>query len=254
MAASLSKIAALRVQCLHSSSKTILKHAISDQPAPPPHTATCLHRRARFSRYKRDLRKPKEAAEFPAPTAKSSFQNSRLVTWYLRTIKTHPIATKSATTALIYTAADITSQTMVGETQQYELVRTLRMAGYGMVILGPSLHYWYNFMSRVLPNRDLFSTLKKIGLGQTLYGPAMTVVFFSVNAALQGESASEIAARLRRDLLPTMIKGIMYWPVCDFLTFKFIPVHLQPLVVNSFSYVWTVYITYMASLDRVVAN
>ncbi|XP_042004959.1 PXMP2/4 family protein 3-like [Salvia splendens] len=83
-----------------------------------------------------------------------------------------------------------------------------------------------------------------------LYQPAMTVVFFSVNAALQGENVGEIVARLRRDLVPTMMNGVMYWPVCDFVTFKFIPVHLQPLVVNSFSYLWTIYMTYMASLDK----
>lgn len=128
------------------------------------------------------------------------------------------------------------------------------MGGYGMLILGPSLHYWYNFMSRIFPNRDLFSTLKKIGLGQTLYGPAMTVVFFSVNAALQGESGEEILARLKRDLIPTMMNGVMYWPVCDFVTFKFIPLHLQPLVVNSFSYIWTIYMTYMANQHKVGAT
>lgn len=42
-----------------------------------------------------------------------------------------------------------------------------------------------------------------------------------------GESGEEIVARLKRDLLPTMFKGVMYWPVCDFITFRFIPVHLQ---------------------------
>lgn len=123
---------------------------------------------------------------------------------------------------------------------------------------------------------------------------------------LPGETGSEIAARLKRDLLPTMLSGIMYWPICDFITFRFIPVHLQvrvyflvsyscmhamkimfgscmrwcnmcytinspkdfhstfccwlmifcivsfwqPLVSNSFSYLWTVYITYMASLEK----
>ncbi|KAG6408983.1 hypothetical protein SASPL_132011 [Salvia splendens] len=127
--------------------------------------------------------------------------------------------------------------------QRYELVRTLRMGGYGMVILGPSLHYWYNLMSAVFPKRDVLSTLKKIGLGQAVYGPSMTVVFFC-------ENVGEIVARLRRDLVPTMMNGVMYWPVCDFVTFKFIPVHLQPLVVNSFSYLWTIYMTYMASLDK----
>lgn len=60
------------------------------------------------------------------------------------------------------------------------------MAGYGMIILGPSLHFWFNFVSKVFPKRDLLSTLKKMAMGQTLYGPVMTAVFFSTNARLQG--------------------------------------------------------------------
>lgn len=121
-----------------------------------------------------------------------------------------------------------------------------------------------------------------------------------------GESGEEIVARLKRDLLPTMFKGVMYWPVCDFITFRFIPVHLQvcdevlpcllshmffctllfswaevkllpvlmigrnwisltntffllvflwqPLVSNSFSYLWTIYLTYTASLEKAVTT
>lgn len=60
------------------------------------------------------------------------------------------------------------------------------MAGYGMLVLGPSLHFWFNFMSKALPKRDVFSTLKKMAMGQLLYGPTMTCVFFSLNACLQG--------------------------------------------------------------------
>ena len=62
------------------------------------------------------------------------------------------------------------------------------MAGYGMIILGPSLHFWFNFVSKLFPRRDLLSTLKKMAMGQALYGPAMNVVFFSLNARLQGMS------------------------------------------------------------------
>lgn len=72
--------------------------------------------------------------------------------------------------------------------EPYDLVRTLRMAGYGFLILGPSLHYWFNFISKLFPKRDLITTFKKIILGQTTYGPVMTVVFFSVNARLQGKN------------------------------------------------------------------
>ncbi|THF97182.1 hypothetical protein TEA_012304 [Camellia sinensis var. sinensis] len=71
-----------------------------------------------------------------------------------------------------------------------------------------------------------------------------------IERRVSGENGAEIIARLKRDLLPTMLSGVMYWPICDFVTFKFIPVHLQPLVSNSFSYLWTIYMTYMASLDK----
>ena len=60
------------------------------------------------------------------------------------------------------------------------------MAGYGFLVLGPSLHFWFNFMSKLFPKRDLLSTLKKMAMGQGIYGPTMTVVFFSLNSRLQG--------------------------------------------------------------------
>eukprot|EP01018_Ginkgo_biloba_P007349 Gb_23777 [translate_table: standard] len=60
------------------------------------------------------------------------------------------------------------------------------MTGYGLFLSGPTLHLWFNFLSKIIPNRDVLSTAKKMVLGQTLYGPAITVVFFSLNAYLQG--------------------------------------------------------------------
>lgn len=72
--------------------------------------------------------------------------------------------------------------------ESYDGIRTFRMAGYGMIVLGPALHYWFNFVSRIFPNRDLMSTFKKMFLGQAIFGPVMTVVFFSVNAGIQGTS------------------------------------------------------------------
>ncbi|CAH2076960.1 unnamed protein product [Thlaspi arvense] len=184
----------------------------------------------------------------------ASFAKAGFIGWYLGMVKSRPVLTKSVTSSLIYIAADLSSQTIPqASVESYDLVRTARMAGYGLLILGPTLHYWFNLMSRLFPKRDLITTFKKMAMGQTVYGPCMNVVFFSLNAALQGENGSEIVARLKRDLLPTMLNGVMYWPMCDFITFKFFPVHLQPLVSNSFSYLWTIYITYMAGRAKPTA-
>lgn len=71
--------------------------------------------------------------------------------------------------------------------ESLDLIRTSRMSGYGMLVSGPSLHLWFNTMSRFLPKRDILTTLKKMFLGQAVYGPIMTCIFFSTNAGLQGK-------------------------------------------------------------------
>ncbi|GAV88811.1 Mpv17_PMP22 domain-containing protein [Cephalotus follicularis] len=189
-----------------------------------------------------------------SPTLRSFASSSKVgfLGWYLGKLESYPLITKSITSSLIYAAADLTSQIIaLPSFGSFDAMRTLRMAAYGLLILGPSQHWWFNSVSKVLPKRDVLTTLKKILMGQVIYGPCITTIFFSYNASLQGESGSEIAARLKRDLLPTLINGLLYWPICDYVTYKVIPVRLQPLVNSSCAYLWTIYLTYMASLKKV---
>ncbi|XP_009335397.2 protein SYM1 [Pyrus x bretschneideri] len=244
--------------------RLLQKNSITDPFRAPKllQTQTQTHSKA-YLRFPQVFRKARDYDLSPSvfssafSSAKSSVEApsvSKLgfVGWYLGMIESRPVLTKSVTAALIYTAADLSSQTLAKSSfsESYDLVRTARMAGYGMLVLGPSLHFWFNFMSKSYPKRDIFSTLKKMAMGQVLFGPTMTFAFFSLNACLQGENGGEIVARLQRDLFPTLLNGVMYWPICDFITFRFIPVHLQPLVSNGFSYLWTIYITYMAGLEK----
>ncbi|KAK4387590.1 hypothetical protein Sango_2365600 [Sesamum angolense] len=132
-------------------------------------------------------------------SSKPSNPDMGLLSWYLGMLESRPVLTKSISAAVIYAAADITSQLITLEPNgTWDSIRTLRMAGFGLIILG--------------------------------------------------ENGNEIASRLKRDLIPTLLNGLMYWPLCDFFTYKIIPVHLQPLINSSFSYLWTIYLTYMASL------
>lgn len=176
---------------------------------------------------------------------------------YLQLLETHPVLTKSVTAATIFCLADATSQgikialSREEDILDWDFARSLRMLAAGLLLSGPTLHFWFNLMSRTFPNRDIPSTLKKMALGQTVYGPIFNTVFFSLNAYLQGETTKEVISRLKRDLLPAIMNGLMYWPICDFLTYRYVPVHLQPLVNNSFAYVWTIYLTYIASLRKV---
>ncbi|XP_047047586.1 PXMP2/4 family protein 4-like [Lolium rigidum] len=220
---------------LHSSKPS--SAPLPPTPPPPPPCSPALS--SRFT------------PAFAPTTRRSGSIGSGVVAWYLGSIEARPVLTKSITAAAIFTVADLTSQMItLSPEESLDLTRTLRMASYGMLLSGPSLHFWFNFLSKAVPKKDLLNTFKKMFLGQAVYGPIINCVFFSYNAGLQGETIPEIIARLKRDIIPTIKSGLIYWPFCDFITFKFIPVHLQPLVSNSFSFLWTIYITYMASLKK----
>ncbi|CAI5478002.1 unnamed protein product [Closterium sp. Yama58-4] len=135
----------------------------------------------------------------------------------------------------------------------WDAFRTARMAGAGLLLSGPTLHLWFTRIARFIPGTDVPRVLLKITLGQLLYSPIFNSVFFSINAALQGENREQIVARLRRDLIPTLISGACYWPVCDFITFRYVPVRLQVLTSNTAAFFWTIYVTYKASLAPAAA-
>jgi len=77
----------------------------------------------------------------------------------------------------------------LGPEDSLDFLRTMRMASYGFLISGPTLHLWFNFISKLFPKKDVVNTLKKMFLGQAVYGPIINSVFFSYNAGLQGTIA-----------------------------------------------------------------
>ena len=58
----------------------------------------------------------------------------------------------------------------------FDLIKTARIASFGLIFLGPSLHLWFSYLSRIYPRRDMLTTFKKIMMGQFLFGPCGNMV------------------------------------------------------------------------------
>ncbi|KAL8141103.1 hypothetical protein V2J09_007124 [Rumex salicifolius] len=170
-------------------------------------------------------------SRYSSPSSSSSSSDASkkgFLDWYLGKLHSNPLVTKSVSTSIIFTLADVTTQFITMPPDgSLDGIRMLRMSSYGLLIMGPSQHCWFNFLSKIMPQTSLCTTFTKIFMGQAIFGPCINSIFFSYNAGLQGESQEQIVARLKRDLLPTLKNGLMYWPLCDFVTFTFVPVHLQ---------------------------
>lgn len=59
----------------------------------------------------------------------------------------------------------------------------------GAFFLAPSLHYWYGFLARILPNNTLRDVASRVVLDQVLFAPIFLGAFLSTIMLVDGKAA-----------------------------------------------------------------
>lgn len=109
---------------------------------------------------------------------------------YLRALDTRPLVTKALTSGSIMFASDVLSQGIEQvqrdgrvDIGQFSLYRSATRGLMGMVVFGPSMHYWYRGLDRVFR-----SAVGKVVADQTVYAPCAIAVFFGWTSFFDGQS------------------------------------------------------------------
>ena len=107
---------------------------------------------------------------------------------YGASLEKNPIPTKSVTAGVIFALSDWLAQRLQpGENaKKTNWTRTISSALVGLLYFGPAAHFWYETIFRLLPGTSLISTLQKAALGQLLFGPSFTCIFFATSLLQQG--------------------------------------------------------------------
>mmetsp|Transcript_28895 Transcript_28895/g.34345 ORF Transcript_28895/g.34345 Transcript_28895/m.34345 type:complete len:339 (+) Transcript_28895:59-1075(+) len=168
--------------------------------------------------------------------------------WTAQRIESKPDAskiTKSTSTSKSTSASKITSQS-TQPLQNWK--RTMFSAAVGLFYFGPAAHYWYEAIFKLLPATTLFSTVQKALLGQIIFGPIFTCVFFA-SSLLQDNvfTVKSWVGQIKRDLPGVWLSGLGYWPLIDMISYGLIPIQFIPLFINLASFVWTVYLSLVAN-------
>lgn len=193
---------------------------------------------------------------------------------YSAALTTRPIITKALTACLTFGLSDWTAQRLESNSKTSEIKksvskpssnaaskrksepalplqnwkRTIYSAAVGLFYFGPAAHYWYEAVFKLLPGTSLFSTLQKALLGQVIFGPVFTCVFFA-SSLLQDNmfTFKSWVAQIKKDLLGVWLSGLGYWPLVDMISFGLIPIQFIPLFINLASFIWTVYLSIVAN-------
>lgn len=167
---------------------------------------------------------------------------------YAASLAARPILTKSMTSAAIFGLSDVAAQTIGGKFDDAK--RTLTSVLVGLMYFGPALHYWLEMITKLIPGFGVKDTLCKTLMGQALFGPTITCVFFAAtliaNSGL-AKGLSQLPQKIRQDLLVTWSSGLCFWPFVDLICYSFVPVKWIPLSYNIASFFWTIFLSIQAS-------
>lgn len=165
---------------------------------------------------------------------------------YASLLESSPILTKSLTAALIFGLSDWTAQKL--EKKKLDRLRTFSTVLVGLLYFGPAAHAWYDMIFRLFPKTSLVSTLQKAALGQMIFGPSFTCVFFAASLIQCGNfSLGTWLAKIKSDLFGAWAAGLGFWPLVDLVSYSLLPPQWIPLFVNLCSFIWTVYLSLIAN-------
>jgi protein Mpv17 len=193
---------------------------------------------------------PLAAPAMASPPESNAFTSlvSHLGSAYADSLSQRPILTKSVTAGIIFALSDYIAQraatTAAGDVNaRIDRTRLAVSAAVGLFYFGPAAHYWYNWMFRLFPATTLPSTLSKAAMGQTLFGPTFTCIFFATGLWQAGQLTWQTyAQKIRRDFPRTWLTGAVFWIAVDLFSYSYLPVPYIPLFVNMASLVWTTYL------------
>lgn len=202
-------------------------------------------------------------------------ENESLFGWYSRQLDERPVFTKAASATVLSSTGNILAQyikfhtdqvqerqakekrTTNGETTAELAVAKKdftvawdavgRFAFLNAVFVAPVLHHWYQFINRFVPGTSFSQVLQRTCWDEFVFTPIFVPAFLAGLWTLEGTSPQKIKTMLYNELGQIIVAEWILWVPTMFVTFRYVPVKFQVLVINCVGVVWQTFLSHMAS-------
>ncbi|KAK3001392.1 hypothetical protein RJ639_020841, partial [Escallonia herrerae] len=164
---------------------------------------------------------------------------------YLTLLEKYPVWTKAVTSAILTFAGDVICQLFIDQVPSLDLKRTFLFTFLGLVLVGPTLHFWYLYLSRLVTIPGASGAFLRLLLDQFIFAPTFIGVFLSTLVTLEGRP-SEVKPKLQQEWFPSVLANWQLWIPFQFLNFRFVPQQFQVLAANVVALAWNVILSYKA--------
>ncbi|EDW93298.2 uncharacterized protein Dyak_GE20673, partial [Drosophila yakuba] len=132
----------------------------------------------------------------------------------------------------------------IGEKKTFDYSRSGCMMITGLVI-GPVQHSFYLLLDRLLSDTGRWGVLHKILADQLIMSPTYIFLFFYVSSLLAGRTIAECNGELAEKFLYTWLLDCCYWPVLQYLNFRFFKSNYRVIFVNVANCVYVILLSYI---------
>ncbi|CAN6576757.1 unnamed protein product [Malus baccata var. baccata] len=140
--------------------------------------------------------------------------NWSFLSWYLDLLAKYPVATKALTSALLTLIGDMVCQLVIDKAPYLDLKRTFLFTLMGLVLVGPTLHFWYLYLSKLVTT--------------------------------PGASGAFLRLVLDQEWFSAVLVNWQLWIPFQFLNFRFVPQQFQVLTANFIALTWNVILSFKA--------
>ncbi|GAB2295632.1 hypothetical protein Dimus_029787 [Dionaea muscipula] len=168
-----------------------------------------------------------------------------LLSWYLHLLEKFPVTTKAVTSALLTCVGDLICQLAIDQVPSLDYKRTFIFTLLGLVLVGPTLHFWYLYLSKVVTRPGASGAFLRLLLDQFIFSPIFIGVFLSTLVALEGRPA-EVIPKLQQEWFSSVLANWQLWIPFQFLNFRFVPQQFQVLAANFVALIWNVILSFKA--------
>jgi len=178
--------------------------------------------------------------------------------WYSRKLDSHPITTKSISSAVITVLGDLLSQYIEAKHKKkrfdWDALRTSRFGLMGLALVGPVIHFWYGAVFRLFPGTNVTAVAKRVMIDQFAFAPIFLPTFMSGIWILEGKNMSELLLNLQRELPTAIVANWSLWIPAQIINFRFVPLKYQVLFSNFVGFIWNTYLSFTLNYERKEEN
>ncbi|CAL5098484.1 unnamed protein product [Urochloa decumbens] len=165
--------------------------------------------------------------------------------WYLMSLDKNPIATKAVTSAVLTLAGDLICQLVIDRVPELDLRRTFVFTFLGLALVGPTLHVWYLYLSKLVTISGASGAIARLMLDQFIFSPIFIGIFMSLLVTFEGKP-SLVVPKLKQEWLSSVLANWQLWIPFQFLNFYFVPQKFQVLAANFVALAWNVILSFKA--------